>query len=178
MKTITTTTGEKFTLDFYCERRRAHMTRIGCERMQAAAKQQAKRGRKTVFSAVSTTPPDENPCLDCPQGREIRNRNHALAADGTNAKKSARCCWPGCNDPVHSTGLCARHHRQWKRNALIKLNTTAAGPAAARDFLQRLAKMTADAGMPVEDVALAALDEGIKVYFERVGRSSKLKAER
>jgi hypothetical protein len=176
MKTITTHTGETFTLDFFCEARRAHMTFIGCERMQVAAQKAA--AKKHHLSPGTVQPAEENPCLGCAQGAAIRRQNHKKTASGPDAPPAdPRCLWPGCTAKPHACGLCVKHHRQWKRNALVKLNTASAGPGAARHFLARLAQMTKDAGMPVEDVALAALDEGIKMYFERLERSSKLKAQ-
>lgn len=163
-KTITTSTGEQFTLDFYCERRRAHMTFLGCDRMQSAAIE--KKNSHHLMSQVSAV--DDNPCLDCPQGKKIKITNKKKASPRLN--QQTQCIWPDCNEPIHSMGLCQKHSRAVKRNSLIQLNTGCAGVAAVRGFLEKLIQMSQDVGMPIEDVALAAMDEGVKVYFERKER--------
>lgn len=174
-KTITTRAGETFTFDFFCERRRASMTFIGCERMQAAAKREANRPENRTgrhIMSFSVKPMEINPCDGCPQGVEIRTKNHTprRQAVGAGHAREQTCLWQNCSARVHANGLCQRHNRQLSRNALIRLNTAAAGPAAVHGFLKKLIEMAEDARMPVEDVALAALDEGVRVYFERKNR--------
>jgi hypothetical protein len=173
-KTITTRAGEQFTLDFYCSRRAAHMTFIGCDRMRAAAKN----GPVTKHSGTLTAAPIvENPCLNCPQGKDIEARNHARRKPGRRSRdhsgKPATCLWPDCTDPAWASGLCQNHSRQLKRNALIKVNTADAGPTAVAEFLTKLLQMANDAHMPLEDVALAAMDEGVNIYFERKRRKKQ-----
>lgn len=172
-RTITTQTGEQFTLDFYCSARSAHMTFIGCERMREAAIQRALRP-KTSFGTWVQDAPAENPCLKCKQGKAIAAHNHTRKNPGRNRYDTPKgiCLWPGCKNKIHASGLCQTHSRAMKRNALIKLNTASAGATAIHEFLHKLVSMAADADMPVEDVALAALDEGVKVYFERKRRST------
>lgn len=167
-KTITTRAGETFTLDFYCEPRAAYMTFIGCDRMRAAAKK-AKNAppKKWDFGPI-----DENPCLSCSQGSYIAARNHSRRQPGRNRGDQPRgvCMWPGCTHTTHASGLCQAHSRALKRNALIKINTSDAGALAVQEFMLKLIEMAADAAMPIEDVALAAMDEGVKIYFERKKR--------
>lgn len=169
-KSITTHDGQTFTLDFYCDRRLAYMTYIGCERMQAAAR----KAKELPPRKFEVGPIDESPCLHCDAGRAIADRNHRRKNPGRNCcdKPRTRCLWPGCKELTHASGLCQKHSRALKRNALIKINTAAAGPSAIRDFLEKLLEMAADAALPLEDVALAAMDEGLKVYFERKQRCS------
>lgn len=171
-RTITTRSGESFTLDFFCERRRAAMTHIGCDRMREAAER-----KKTHHQAAwPCETAAENPCIGCDQGAAVAARNHAPRKPtrpspvGAGHARETTCLWPGCKEPTWASGLCQKHSRQLKRNALITVNTAAAGPAACRDFLEKLIRMATDADMPLEDVALAAMDEGVKIYFERKAR--------
>ena len=169
-KTITTRAGETFTLDFYCAARSAHMTFIGCDRMREAAQKK----KPHHLAAWSCDTGEESPCIGCEQGAAIAARNHARREPGRNRNDAPKptCLWPGCNEKTWASGLCQRHSRQLKRNALVTVNTAAAGATACRDFLEKLVQMANDADMPVEDVALAAMDEGVKVYFERKRRST------
>lgn len=169
-KDIVTNDGQAFTLDFYCEQHNAHMTFIGCERMYNAA-QKAKDLPPMRFEVSAI---DESPCLHCDIGKEISKRNHKRKNPGRNCCDAPKdqCLWPGCKEKTHASGLCQKHSRALKRNQLIRVNTAAAGPSAVRDFLEKLLKMANDIDLPLEDVALAAMDEGVKVYFERKQRRS------
>ncbi len=163
-KKITLDTGETFTFDFYCERRGCYMTFLGCERLQAAAEREAAQKRISAYSMRPIT--EENKCIGCEQGAQIAKtgKQKQYQPEG----KTTPCLWPGCDQPIVSTGLCQTHIQRVKRNTLIRINTAAAGPGPLRAFLQRLAKISKERGMPIEDVALACLDEGINVYFQRM----------
>jgi hypothetical protein len=146
------------------------MRYAACVRRQALAEGSAKTNNGITSSAKSCMIAPEL-CIDCPQGKEIAEAHAEQKASGLRPDRltgrGTTCTWPGCNRQIHSSGLCAKHHKAATANRLIKLNTKGASAEALRVLIEQFAQIANQHKIAAEDVALACLHQGIQVYFKR-----------